>query len=141
MGSIIQSQGPALELIRLEESEQGTFGVLKIQKRVFCWTLEPSDEWNQTSTSCIPAQQYTCIRHFSATHGETFMVTNVPMRVNILFHSGNVKNDTRGCILLGQTLGKLRGDRAVLNSGETFKSFMDELTNYNTAHLTIVTYY
>jgi len=28
-----------LELIRLEEGEEGTFGVLKIDKQVFCTTL------------------------------------------------------------------------------------------------------
>jgi hypothetical protein len=127
-----------VELIRLEEDEHyGTFGVLRIQKEVFCVTLEPPDFQNLQNMSCIPAQQYLCSRHRSPRFGETFEIRHVPNRDNILFHAGNRKQDTSGCILLAQYFGKLKGDRAVLNSGNTFASFMAIMTGVQTFHLTI----
>ena len=129
---------PVLELIRLEEDAQyGTFGVLKINKQVFCVTLEPADLENTPGRSSIPAQQYICIRHKSARFGETFQVMDVPGRTQILFHAGNVIGDTTGCILLGEHFGKLMADRAVLNSGKTFTAFMLALDDWAMAHLTI----
>ena len=37
--------------------------------------------------------------------------------------------DTQMCILLGSTVGKLKGNRAVLNSGISFSSFMKKMRN------------
>jgi len=131
-----------LELIRLEENHQfGTFGVLKINKQVFCVTLEPSDRLNAPSISSIPAQQYQCARIISPKFGETFEVLKVPERENVLFHAGNIVADTQGCILLAQHYGKLNHNRAILNSGVTFKNFMRMLNGYDKAHLTIKEYY
>lgn len=130
-----------VELIRLEESEQGTIGVLKIDKVVFCWTLEPQDKLNKSNESCIPIQQYMCRRVRSQRFGETFMIINVPRRTNILFHKGNTSNDTSGCILLAQTIGKLKRQRAILNSGKTFDNFMLAMSGLQQFHLTIKTEY
>ncbi len=108
----------------------------------FCPLLSDSprgnpDMLNGTDRSSIPAQQYTCKRFNSPTFGETFKVLFVPGRTEILFHAGNVAADTKGCIILAQHWGKLRGDRAVLNSGKTFKEFMGRLKNHDLVHLTI----
>ena len=126
-----------VELIRLEEGEQGTIGVLKINKQVFCYTLEPTDKLNKPNESCIPAQQYRCASVHSSRFGMTFEVMNVPGRSHVLFHRGNTQDDTLGCILLGQTVGKLKGERAVLNSGNTFKEFMFNMGSHQGFHLTI----
>jgi len=127
-----------LELIRLEENyDYGTFGVLKVNKAVFCVTLEPRDELNAPFVSSIPAQQYLCSRINSRQHGPTWQVENVPGRLNILFHPGNIIKDTEGCIILAQHFGKLRGDRAVLNSGATFNNFMLITRDRLKLHLTI----
>lgn len=129
---------PVIELIRLEENENfGTFGVLLIQKEVFCVTLEPPDFLNMKFVSCIPEQQYLCSRVNSPTFGNTFEVRHVPDRTHVLFHAGNRVEDTEGCILLAQHFGKLRGDRAVLNSGRTFRKFLDTMEDVTTFHLTI----
>jgi len=130
---------PILELIRVEQSyEYGTFGILKIQKQLFCNTLEPSDRLNAPEASCIPVSQYICKRTNSPTlHIETFQVMDVPERSHILFHAGNIVENTKGCIILAQHIGKLKGERAVLNSGNTFRRFMQILKDYNTLHLTI----
>ena len=129
---------PIVELIRLEEHfKHGTFGVLKINKQVFCVTLEPSDEENKKNISSIPAQQYQCIRINSHRYGETFKICGVPGRTNVLFHPGNLIRDTQGCILLAQYFGKLYGNRAVLNSGNTFNIFMAHMKDQAGFHLTV----
>jgi hypothetical protein len=132
---------PVVEIIRIEESFQGTFGVLKINKSAFCVTLELSDLLNDQNKSCIPAQQYTCLKRQTSRHGITFEVTAVPHRSGILFHPGNTINDTSGCILLGSSFGKLYGNRAILNSGLTFKNFMSVFTNFKSFHLTITNHF
>lgn len=128
------------ELIRLEESHQGTIGVLRINKEVFCMTLEPPDELNVSNISHIPAQQYLCNPYTSPKYKETYIVDGVPGRDYILFHAGNTASHTHGCILLGSTTGKLRGERAVLNSGKTFERFMEKMGGKR-FHLTITTNY
>jgi len=128
-----------LELIRLETSfEDGTFGILRVDKKIFCATLEPADRDNKPSISCIPAGQYDVKRWQSPKFGATWQVRNVPSRDYILFHAGNIMENTEGCILLGQYIDKLRDDRAVKNSGDTFKKFMGA-TKYisDNMHLTI----
>lgn len=128
---------PIVELVRLETGKQGTFGALLICKKVFCFTLEPPDRLNKKRVSSIPPSQYICWRHQSPRFGETFQILEVPDRSEILFHSGNVVTNTEGCILLGSTIGKLKGDRAVLNSGDTFKAFMKAVEGFQAFHLTI----
>jgi hypothetical protein len=133
---------PIVEIIRIEESDpEGTFGVLRIGKMFFCATLEPPDLLNAVNVSCIPAQQYQCKRYRSSRFGETFVVRNVPGRVGILFHAGNKKEDTAGCILLGESITKLRGERWLRNSGDTFEAFMQEMNGHDLFHLTIYNFF
>jgi len=126
-----------VQLIRLEESDDGTFGVLVIGGKVFCVTLEPPDENNQRNISNIPPYKYICVRVKSPKYGNTFEVTNVPGRSHILFHRGNEIKDTKGCILLGNQFGNLRKNRAILNSGLTFSMFMKLLNNIDAFELEI----
>jgi len=130
---------PSVEIIRLETSyEHGTFGVLRINKQVLCVTLEPRDAENAQNISSIPAGQYVCKRYSSLRYPDTFQVMNVPDRFFILFHAGNVDDDTEGCILVGSSVVKFKnGDRAVLNSGLTFKMFMNALAGCEEFILTI----
>lgn len=135
---------PVIEIVRLEENfKYGTFGVLKINKRVFCVTLEPADLLNRRSESNIPAQQYLAEKYFSQRMQKyTFMLKNVPGRSGITFHPGNTKDDTEGCILLGQYFGKLGNEkRAVLNSGRTFSNFMKTLGRFSKLSVTISEFY
>ena len=129
---------PIIELIRLEEHNSfGTFGAWRINKSVFCVTLEPPDRLNKPFVSSIPAQQYICKRIKSPKHGETFRVMNVPDRSNINLHAGCDMEDTEGCILLGQAWDKFKGNRALLNSGNTFRNFMQIMEGVKFFHLTI----
>ena len=129
---------PSIELLRVENSHQyGVFGLLLINKGVFCATLEPPDYANTPFFSCIPSGQYLCSRTTSATYGGVFEVRHVPNRDYIYFHAGNMVDDTEGCILLGEHHGKLFGNRAVLNSGKTYNRFMSILKSVHTFKLTI----
>ena len=129
---------PTVRLIRIEENfEFGTFGVLAINSEMFCLTLEPPSQENASNISSIPCQQYFCERYSSERYPSTYQVMNVPGRFNILFHSGNTKDDTAGCILCGETIGKLKHDRAILNSGRTFNRLMALMEPYDRFHLTI----
>ena len=105
------------ELIRLEKSTQGFIGVLKVGNAVFSFTLEPD-------TTFIKQGSYHCKRFRGTKWPDTFEI-EVPGHTAVLFHAGNVEADTKGCVLLGSSVGKLKGERAVLNSGNTFKQFLE----------------
>ena len=66
-------------------------------------TLERPWIFNERKVSCIPTGTYLVKRHISPKFGECFKVQDVKGRSDILIHSGNVVNDTLGCILVGLT--------------------------------------
>ncbi len=129
-----------IEIIRLEESFHGTIGILKINKEVFCVTLEPPDLLNLVNSSSIPPQQY-LVNPYTYHSNPAYLVTRVPGRSGILFHPGNVASDTAGCILLGSSIGNFKGNRAVLNSGTTFRKFVNIIGEDESFHLTITENY
>ena len=110
-------------IIRLEETNQGALGVMLVFGLIFCFTLEP--DANDPDKFSVPAGVYLCRRFHGAKYPNTFEII-VPGHTAILFHAGNVEADTDACVLLGSTTGKLKGNRAVLNSGATFQRFMEE---------------
>ena len=133
-----------VEIVRLEESIYGTIGILKIDKEVFCISMEPADRENKVSISSIPTGQYICKRYSSVKFPNTFEVTDVTDRTYILFHAGYKVKNTEGCILLGSHVTKLNdtaNKRALLNSGNTFSEFMKKLDGIDEFHLTISEYY
>jgi len=113
------------EMVRLEKGSDGTFGVLRLDGRVFCVTLEPPERGNQENVSCIPAGEYVCRKAESPAFGTTFEICDVPGRSHILFHAGNVADDTHGCVLLGRYFGSLGSGRGVLQSGSAFREFLE----------------
>jgi len=131
-----------VKLLRVEtDPRYGSFGILLINGEVFCITLEPYWRFNFKNVSCIPSGQYICKRYYSSKYGETFIITDIAGRTLVLFHPGNIKKHSKGCILLAQYFGKLKGDRGILNSGNTFKSFMNRLTGIDEFKLTIIECY
>lgn len=127
-----------VEIIRLEESEEhGTLGVMLLNGECFCCTLELPDRDNKANVSRIPNGEYIIEPHNSPHFGSVWIVLNVPNRSHILIHKGNTDDDTKGCILLGQYFGKLKGNRAVLNSGNTHNEFMRIMKEYDKAILVI----
>ena len=108
-------------IVRLEQSDHGALGVLLLDNEIFCFTLEP--DVNERGKLYIVQGIYHCQRFHGTKWPDTFEII-VPGHTAVLFHSGNVEADTLGCVLLGATTGKLKGNRAVLNSGATFKEFL-----------------
>jgi len=120
-------------LIRTGFSDQGTNGMM-FTNGFFCYTLELPWRDNQRSISCIPPGEYKVIQRASPKYGKIYWVTEVPNRSYILIHSGNYAGDVskgykthvNGCILLGQKMGTLSGQKAVLNSRVTVNKFMNQ---------------
>jgi len=106
-----------MKLIRLESTTDATIGVLMVDGKVQCFTLELPWRDNQRNVSCIPPGSYTAERIVSKRFGETILLHGVPNRSEILIHTGNTVIDSRGCILPGKSVGEMKGMRAVLSSG------------------------
>ena len=125
-------------LLRISGIPDGMFGVLKDEKDVpFAVTAENRWYGNQRNISCIPGGAYVCERVKSPKFGNTFQVNNVPNRTHILFHRGNTHHDTKGCILVGEEFGRLRGVTAVLHSGKGYREFMSKLSGEDSFNLVI----
>jgi len=126
-----------LQLIRLPQHPDGTFGVLLDEGTPFCLTLERRWLENKVGESCIPLGRYTCRRVDSPKFGDTFEVTHVPGRTAILIHKGNLMEDTHGCIILGEQYEPLGDETAVLSSGKAFSEFLARMAGENEFELRI----
>ena len=127
-----------IDLIRVGQSERGTFGVLRVGQVPFALTLEEPWRENQRRVSCIPAGTYRCARVQSLKFGETFQVLDVPGRSGILFHKGNTLQDTEGCILVGEQFALAEGFMPyIADSRAGYEEFMRLLQGVNECELVI----
>jgi hypothetical protein len=122
------------EIIRDESTREGALGSMFLNFAYFCETLQPDAD--EPKRFHIPPGVYRCKRFHGAKYKDTFEIV-VKGHTALLFHAGNIEEDSLGCILLGSTRGKLGKDRAVLNSGNTFKKFMARLEDVDEFTLTI----
>lgn len=138
---------PKLELLRYVRPDQDdmgsdiypTLGVLYIDNKFFCYTLEPS--WkNNKLNSCIPDGTYKLVHYRSNKFGKCLIVNGVKNRDAILIHKGNTVRDTTGCILVGGYIGFISGICAVMTSAVVFMSLMSRLKSFNSVKLKIKTY-
>lgn len=125
------------KLIRISHTTNATFGVLLEEDIPFCLTLERPWLGNIKSISCIPKGLYVCERVKSPKFGDTFEIVDVEARSHILFHKGNLSDDTHGCVLVGEQFEPLRGENAVLASGQAFTEFIIRTNDINTFVLSI----
>lgn len=130
-----------LTIKRVTTGAQGTFGVLLYGALPFTLTLER--EWldNKISISCIPEGEYLCKRVNSPRFKNTFEVTDVEGRTHILFHKGNLDDDSHGCILVGEKFGLLSESTGILESRQGFNEFMLLLEDDTEFKLTIVNHF
>jgi len=117
------------KLVRIAYIPDGTFGALFDEDTPFCLTLEREWNDNKRGESCIPRGSYLCKRVQSPKFGDTFEVYDVPGRSHILFHRGNIEDDTHGCLVTGEEYGKYKDKVAVLSSGRAFKEFKKRTEN------------
>lgn len=94
-----------LMLVRDSFSSSSTDGVLFVDSRPFCNTLEPAQgkKVKYGRGCCVPPGIYSIDFHYSPKFGK-YMLTlcGVRGRSGILIHSGNTPKDTSGCILVGK---------------------------------------
>jgi hypothetical protein len=128
-----------LTLVRYLFLEDRTLGFLYMDGRFFCDTLEPAirkyeeGEKKVYGKSAIPAGTYELERKYSVSfRRERYYLKKVPKFEGIMFHEGNMPQDTKGCILLGDRV------RCVLyNSRDTVRAFEEALRDCS-SHVTIV---
>ena len=119
-----------LKLIRDIDSGESTIGRLYCEGDFLSYTLENPWLNNTVGLSCIPPGIYKLgLRtspNFSPRYGHDMVeVKDVPNRSYILFHKGNTNEDTRGCILLGET----KGIDFIGNSSKAYNKFYPIISN------------
>lgn len=124
-------------IIRGKSTDHGTPGVLlRSDGSRVAHTLELPWRENRRMRSCIPPGSYRARYVVTAKRPSgVYLLEGVPGRSAILIHSGNVagdvekglESDVLGCILLGQTRGMRRGQRAVLLSKPAVAAFAAEM--------------
>ncbi len=90
--------------------------------KFICYTGELPWRNNQQQVSCIPPGEYTVGPWNSKRFPNTYHIKNVTNREAVLIHTGNLCGDkskgylshVRGCICVGERMGKIREQRAVL---------------------------
>lgn len=110
-----------IEVKRTFKGPDYTIGKMYLDGKYFCDTLEdavrPVKIKHQTA---IPVGEYKVIVNMSPRFGKMLpRLLDVPGFEGVLIHSGNTKEDTSGCILVGENKEKGK----VLNS----KKYADEL--------------
>jgi hypothetical protein len=124
----------AVQLVRFNTSDQGTFGKL-ITENFECFTVEPPWRDNAIGLSCIPVGDYNVSMSISRKFGKVYHIHNVPGRSSVLIHTGNLAGDvtkgflthSHGCILPGEKLGKMGKQLAVFSSMFALTRFKDYL--------------
>lgn len=118
-------------LIRISHLKDETLGVFLDNDLPFCLTLERPWLGNRRNISCIPGDSYICKRVMSPKFGNTFAVDSVRGRSHILFHKGNISEDTHGCIILGEEFNSMSGKNMLRSSGVAFAEFLHRTMDIN----------
>jgi len=98
----------------------GTFGHLYWDGDEMAVTCEPVEP-------AIPLGEYVCIPHDGTEFQNVWEITNVPGHTEILIHNGNTIKDTKGCVLVGQSFGRIDGMDAVIDSVDCLNDLRAEL--------------
>lgn len=115
-----------LHVIRFLFEEDTTLGMLLVNKRFFCWTTEDRvRDVKIKNETAIPTGIYRVELTDKNKWGKLMPhVLDVPNFQGIYFHAGNDKDDSSGCILLGD---KLASPTRNEGSRFAFDRFMGEL--------------
>jgi len=120
-----------VRLDRFESGDQGTFGRFSFGP-FECFSGELPWRDNAPLLSCIPEGSYTTVWAESPRlKRSTYRLLAVPNRSGVLIHSSNLMGDRErgfraqllGCIALGEKLGAIDGQKAVLISRPAVRRF------------------
>jgi hypothetical protein len=134
-----------VRLVRSETSDQGTFGILSVEGLKF-FTGELPWRDNDNDKSCIPAGRYQCRFTFSNRfQRKLYLIGPVESRAGIRIHPANRMGDSKlgyisemhGCIALGEKLGWIGKQKAVLISLPAVRRF-EKYMNYETFILEVI---
>ncbi|MDR0227593.1 MAG: DUF5675 family protein [Flavobacteriaceae bacterium] len=94
----------------------GTNGILQVDGKTLCYTIELPWIANKRQISCIPEGTYKVQKRFSPKFKHHFELVDVPHRSYILIHTANdAQKELRGCIApVSQLIGNGKGSRSVL---------------------------
>ena len=125
-------------LHRVYIGPEGCFSTLApLGKPPFAVALEHTYD---DDTVKVSRGTYRCIR---GTHqlksGPPFVTfeVQVPGHSGILFHKGNVEDDSAGCILLGLQFGNVLGKAGIMQSASAFTFFMSRQSQVDTFQLSV----
>jgi hypothetical protein len=123
-----------MTLQRFEKGQHGIFSnLLDDQGNKIDVTVTHAYQWlDDVWQPKTPPGRYLCVRGTHTLDGvhhfDTFEITGVPGHTGILFHQGNVEEESKGCELVGGHVGSLieagTEEEAVLDSAEGFRRFM-----------------
>lgn len=120
-----------VRIVRDPSGPSGVFGTLLTDSGFGAYTLEPSRD--RAEHPCIPAGGYRVDLLDHPKHGKCYEIIGVPGRTSILFHVGNYaadppgKSDSEGCILLGNAIGEIGNEPALLQSKDAIHRFNDDM--------------
>lgn len=128
-----------LQLLRAIHRPDGVAGIVVADSLPICLSMERPWLNNQIGISCIPTGVYVCRRVESPKFGWTFEVTNVSGRTAILFHRGNIDDDSHGCIVLGEqfNIWEPTGQLSLASSDVAFTEFMRRATGSDKFQFTV----
>ena len=119
-----------LRLVRSPSRHRVTFGTLFVDDALECLTLEdqirerpgvPVSAWKVPKETAIPAGRYLVRLTLSARFGRVLpLLEKVPGFSGIRIHTGNVIEDTEGCILVGRRAS----GRMIAESRMAFRKLM-----------------
>lgn len=118
-------------LIRIDQSDEGTFGVF-LTDGGWWYSMECPWRDNERGISCIPEGQYQC--HFTMSNRfrkNLYILGHVHDRDGIRIHAANFGGDEskgligqlEGCIALGNRMGKTKPQKCLLDSEGAIKAF------------------
>lgn len=136
-------------LRRLETSDHGTFGRLYVDDQEAFYTMELPWRANMSNKSDIPDGIY----HVNMVYSDHFkkkvyLLDRVPNRWGICIHAANYAGDLlkgykshlNGCIALGEKIGSMEGQKALLLSRPAIRRF-ETLMNEQSFLLEVKTCY
>ena len=124
----------------------GTYGAASIEGTAFdAFSVERPWRDNKRVESCIPAGEYDLqLDMYFGGDGvggrrdyPAYELVGVPNREEIKLHIFNAPNESKGCIGLGNAPGWHKGQWSVLDSGVTYKKFMEVMSGDERALLIV----
>jgi hypothetical protein len=110
---------------RIEYNKNETLGVLIYNNLLICYTLELPWLSNKKNISCIPQGIYPIKKIESPKFGTSWLIDEVPNRSEVIIHVGNTYKDTKGCVIIGNSIGYIKNERAVLSSRAAIGELMN----------------